>query len=106
MSNDSNHVPAIKLYHHRLHVSRCAKFEDWSNQAKEEESWYDSDDDGNHHPYMEIVQMYLPSTKSFNCEVESNRSQNERIWKFGYGSNISLENLRLKKGLDPKAAKR
>ena len=38
-------------------------------------------------------------------DVQMHRSQNSLVWKFGYGSNMSLENLRQKKGLDPKEAK-
>ena len=37
--------------------------------------------------------------------VEAKRSQGNLVWKFGYGSNMSQENLRQKKGLDPQGAK-
>ena len=39
-------------------------------------------------------------------DVELHRRQNALVWKFGYGSNMSLNNLRQKKGLNPQAAKR
>ena len=38
--------------------------------------------------------------------VEEHRANERRVWKFGYGSNMSLENLRQKKGLKPLDGKR
>ena len=38
--------------------------------------------------------------------VEEHRENERWVWKFGYGSNMSLENLRQKKGLKPLDGKR
>ena len=38
--------------------------------------------------------------------VEARRSQSDFVWKFGYGSNMSQDNLRVKKGLSPLGAER